>query len=61
MTKLEKEERVEQLWRIARKYNNKLRFASRHIKMSEKYIFQEVGATAAPGGDEQSTSLKVEE
>jgi len=36
MTKLEKEERVEQLWRQARKYNNQLRFKARLAKMSEK-------------------------
>jgi hypothetical protein len=36
MTKLEKEERVEQLWRAARKYNNQLRFKARLAKMSEK-------------------------
>lgn len=36
MTKIEKEERVEQLWRVARSYNNKLRFQARLTKMAEK-------------------------
>lgn len=59
MTKLEKDERVEQLWRVARKYNNKLRFASRHTKMAEKYIFQEIGTGVSPGGDEKGPCHKV--
>lgn len=36
MTKLEKDERVQFLWKEARKYNNQLRFKARLAKMSEK-------------------------
>lgn len=47
MTKVEKEERVEWLWKQARKYNNQLRFKARLAKMSEKNMHLDATNPAA--------------